>query len=96
MLLLAGDTGLPGTGTVAITAKDWSTGRAGLKLPLPDCDASIVQIPTPTIATLLPDTVHTGRVKLLKTTGRDEVAPALRENTGTPVLVSAGFAKLIV
>ena len=43
-----------------------------------------MQVPIPTRVTVLPDTVQTGVVRLLKLTGEDEVAPALRINGATP------------
>ena len=78
------------------TAKLWVTGVAGLTVALPSCVAVIEQVPTAIRVTLLPLTVQTPGVLLVKLTGRPDEALALKAKGRSPSCLSAGLAKVIV
>lgn len=67
---------------------------AGLKLPLPACDAVIVQLPVVVIVTVLPDTVQLPFDE--KLTGRPDEAVALTVNGGSLAILSASGPNAIV
>src|SRR5262245_59206186 len=63
---------------VLVTAKDCMMGVAGLIRALPSCVAVIEQVPVATSVTVLPLTVQTPSVLLVKLTGSPDEALALR------------------
>src|ERR1035438_8509896 len=60
------------------------TGVAAAQLALPACVAWMVQVPTATSVTFVPDTVHTGAVCELKLTVKPELAMAMSVNGAVP------------
>ena len=67
-----------------VTWKLWLTGVAAAKLVLPACVAWIVQVPTLTSVTVVPNTVQTGAVCELKPTAKSDDALALTANGAIP------------
>ena len=63
---------------------------------MPAWFASIVQVPEPTMVTVVPETVHTLVVSELKTTARPELAVADTVNGGSPKLFPPSAGKVIV
>jgi hypothetical protein len=77
------------------TVKLWSTSGAGLRVPSPAWDATIVQVPTLTSVTLVPETVHTSGVEEEKVTVR--VEDAVADNvTESPYDLSARLSNVMV
>ena len=60
------------------TEKDWSREAAGRKLLPPDCDTRTVTVPAPIIESV-PFETAAGPLITKKSTGRDELAEAVRE-----------------
>jgi hypothetical protein len=83
--------GEPGATTLAaVTPKVSVTCAAGLKLALPPCWAAIIQVPTATPVTVLPEIVQAPVDKLLKLTGKPEVAVALTVPVPPTTTLGAG------
>ena len=72
-----------------------ATSGADLKMALPPCEAVMVHIPAARAVTVVPDTVHTGRVSERSDTGSCEVARA-DSTTGLPITVPGGCLNLMV
>src|SRR3954463_2385744 len=71
------------------TPNDCETSAAGSKLPSPDCEAVMVQLPAPLICTVVPLTAQSPLA--LKLTARPEDAEALTLKSGSPnVLFPSG------
>ncbi|MNX46246.1 hypothetical protein D3C86_767840 [compost metagenome] len=65
-------------------------------MALPDCEAVILAVPTPTMVTILPETVATDGLELVKITGFPEAPPvALSVNAASPNVLSGKAAKVI-
>src|SRR5215470_4376132 len=67
---------------------------AGLKLPLPDCEAVIVQLPAPVSVTVLPETVQLPPAP--KPTARPDEAVALTANGGSLVVLSGSGLNVMI
>jgi hypothetical protein len=68
----------------AVTAKPWLTGVAAPQFVLPPCVAWMVQVPTATSVTVVPDTVQTDEVVEAKLTANPELAVALTAKGAAP------------
>ena len=68
----------------AFTVKLCETAVAAQYVELPACVAWIVHVPTATVVTVAPDTVHTAEVVEAKLTARLEDALALSVNGALP------------
>jgi hypothetical protein len=78
------------------TLKDWVTCGAGPYVESPAWLAAIVHVPTPTIVTVVPDTVQTAVVSELNATVNPELAVALTVNGMSPNTLSGSGLKVIV
>jgi hypothetical protein len=76
--------------------KDWVTWGAGPYVESPAWLAAIVHVPTPTIVTVLTDTVQTAVVSELNVTVNPELATALTVNGTSPNTLSGSGLKVIV
>ena len=74
---------------VPLMAKDLATSAAARKLASPACEAVMVQVPALWEVTVLPATVQTAPVLLVKLTARPDEALAVR-STLLPRVRSAG------
>ncbi len=85
------------TGRVADTANDRDVAVAPkYGEPSPDCDATIVQVPTPTIVAILPETVQTLVVDEAKETANPESAVALSTTDRVANVLSVIAVKVII
>jgi hypothetical protein len=76
------------------TVNDWSTEVAALLLLSPACDAVMVQGPAPVMCTVLPLTVQLPVAE--KLTDKPELAVALTVKSGSPKVLPASAANVIV
>jgi hypothetical protein len=79
-----------------LTAKLCETAAANPYWLFPACDALIVQVPTSTRVTVLPETVQTGVVVDAKLTGSPELAVALIPNGAAPYVLAGSVPKVMV
>ena len=85
MLLRVGAEG----GTIATSSTTvWVTCAAGLKLAVPDWFAAMMQLPSATIVTVVPETVQTAVLPELYETVRPELATASGLIGNVPVLTN--------
>src|SRR5215831_15568870 len=73
----------------AFTRKERVTSAACAYSALPPCEAVTVHVPSATVVTVRPDTVHTPGVLEVNDTGSREVADATTM-TGVPTVTSSG------
>ena len=86
-----------GTNTIAdCTVNERVMGSAALQVALPDWLAVIVQVPAAASVTVLPVMVQTAGVVLLNVTARSDVAVALKPNAGSPTVLLASAANVMV
>src|SRR6187401_3156080 len=78
------------------TVKLCVTWDAGLYVALPPWSAVIVQVPTPTSVTVLPESVQTAGVVDANATARPELAVAETANGGSPNARLASAPKVMV
>jgi hypothetical protein len=79
-----------------LTANVRTTLGAGVKAPLPACEAVIVQLPTLTKVTVVPATVQTASVDDAYETGRPEEADPTKVKVPIVMSLVPGFANVIV
>ena len=75
--------------------KLWSTSGARLWLALPRCEARTTTAPAPVIVTVFPSTIADPE-KILKLTGKPELAVASTVNGGSPYLLLLIGANVMV
>ena len=81
---------------MAATVKLWVTAGATWKAAFPAWVAWIVQAPAATNVTVAPLTVQMAGVWLVKVTANPDDAVAVRAKGSSPIVLLAGFAKVIV